>query len=155
MKRLTMLVACAAVTGASLAALATMPIGAQAATVELRETMRGPIITNEAGFTLYIFTADKKHQDHCILMTGTYGNCPAIWPPLEVAEGEMPTAGTGLKSKLLGTTTLPGGAKQVTYKRHPLYTYSRDAGPGETSYIGFLAFGGYWYALDGKGRVIQ
>ena len=61
MKRIKMLVACVMVTGASLAALATVPVAAQAATVELRETMRGPIMTNEAGFTLYIFTADKKH----------------------------------------------------------------------------------------------
>lgn len=155
MKRLKMLVACAMVTGASLAALATVPIGAQAATVELRETMRGPILANEAGFTLYIFTADKKHQDHCVLMTGIYGNCPEIWPPLEVGEGEMPTAGAGLKPKLLGTTTLPNGAKQVTYKKHPLYTYSKDAGPGETAYIGFVAFGGYWFTLNGKGKVVK
>lgn len=155
MKRIKMLVACVMVTGASLAALATAPMAAQAATVELRQTMLGPIITNEAGFTLYIFTADKKHIDHCVFINGIYGSCPAIWPPLEVAEGELPTVGMGLKSRLIGTTTLPGGEKQVTYKKHPLYTYSKDLAAAETSYVGFAAFGGSWFTLNGKGRVIK
>jgi len=159
MKRLRMLVACTVVTGASLAALATAPIVAQAATVELRETILGPILVNEAGFTLYNFTADKKHQDHCVNIEIAYGGyamkCIFVWPPLLVAEGETPTAGTGLKSKLLGTTTLPNGNKQVTYKKHPLYTYSQDLGPGETSYVGFSAFGGLWYAQNAKGKLIK
>ena len=41
-------------------------MAAQAATVELRETERGKILVDEAGFTLYMFTSDKKHQDHCV-----------------------------------------------------------------------------------------
>ena len=155
MKRIQMLVACTAVAGAGLVALAAVPMVAQAATVEARESMRGPILTNAAGFTLYIFTADKKHIDHCVFIEGIYGSCPAIWPPLEVAEGELPTAGMGIKSKFLGTTTLPSGAKQVTFKKHPLYTYSKDVGPAETSYFGFPAFGGLWYGLSSKGKVIK
>ena len=153
MKRLKMLVACAVVTGASLAALATAPLAAQAATVEARESARGQILVNEAGFTLYTFTADKKHMDHCIEISGAYGSCPEIWPPLLVTEA--PTAGEGIKSKYLGTITLPGGEKQVTFKKKPLYSYSKDVGPAETSYIGFKEFGGTWYGLSPKGRRIK
>ena len=158
MKRIKTLVGLALATGAVLVALAVAP-ASQAATVELRETMLGPILVNEAGFTLYNFTADKKHQDHCVNIEISYGGyakkCIAVWPPLLVGEDETPTAGPGLKSKLLGTTTLPNGAKQVTYKKHPLYTYSEDAGPGETGYVGFAAFGGRWYAQNAKGKVIK
>ncbi len=160
MKRIKMLAGLALATGAVLLALAVAPVASQAATVELRETMLGPIIVNEAGFTLYNFTADKKHQDHCVNIEevgyiGAPTKCTTVWPPLLVGEGETPTVGPGLKSKLLGTTTLPSGAKQVTYKKHPLYTYSKDAGPGETGYVGFAAFGGKWYAQNAKGKVIK
>ena len=155
MKRVQMLVACAILTGASLAVLAGAPMAAQAATVEMRESARGQILVDEAGYTLYMFTADKKHVDHCVDIAGAYGSCVAIWPPLELAEGETPTAGMGIKSKFLGTTTLPGGEKQVTFKKRPLYTYSGDTHPAETSYVGFKEFGGSWFALSWKGRVVK
>lgn len=153
MKRIQTLVACTVLTAAGLAALATAPMAAQAATVEVRETVRGKILTDEGGFTLYTFTADKKHQDHCITIEMMGEKCPSFWPPLVVSG--TPTAGVGIKAKTLSTTTLPGGEKQVTFKKKPLYTYIGDAMPGDVGYIGAFAFGGYWYGLSGKGMNVK
>jgi len=149
MKRIQTLVACLVLTGAGLAALAAMPLAAQAATVETRMTERGTILVNEAGFTLYMFTSDKKHRDHCV----TVEKCTTFWPPLTTMG--MPTVGMGLKSKWVSTIMLPGGEKQVTFKKKPLYTYIGDSMPGQTSYIGAFAFGGYWYGLSAKGKPIK
>jgi predicted lipoprotein with Yx(FWY)xxD motif len=122
---------------------------AQNATVELRETSLGKILVSASGFTLFEFTKDKKLKDNCVTISG----CPEVWPPLEVTG--TPTAGTGVNASLLSTITLPGGAKQVTYKGHPLYMYIHDVGPGETGYVGAFEFGGHWYALNAKGRAVK
>jgi predicted lipoprotein with Yx(FWY)xxD motif len=121
---------------------------AGAATVELRSSNLGMLLTNSEGFTLYEFTSDKKNKDSCVTISG----CPQSWPPLTVTGA--PTAGPGIKASKLSTIMLPGGARQVTYYRHPLYTYRGDAHPGETSYVGAFAFGGFWYGLTAKGRAI-
>jgi hypothetical protein len=63
-------------------------------------------------------------------------------------------AGPGIKRRLLGTISLPSGAKQVTYAGHPLYRYIADS-PGDTSYVGFAEFGGSWFALNGNGRAVK
>ncbi len=122
---------------------------AQSATVELRETSLGTILVSSSGFTLFEFTKDKRTKEKCVTITG----CPEVWPPLEVTGA--PTAGVGVNAALLSTITLPGGERQVTYKGHPLYMYSRDIGPGETSYVGAFEFGGYWYALKAKGQAVR
>jgi predicted lipoprotein with Yx(FWY)xxD motif len=153
MKRIQMLVASTVVTAASLAVLAAAPMASQAATVELRMTERGQILVDEAGFTLYMFTADKKHQDHCVTIEVEGRKCSSFWPALEVVG--TPTAGTGLKAKSLGTTELPGGGKQVTFKKKPLYTYVGDSMPGQTSYLGAFAFNGYWYGLTATGKMVK
>lgn len=135
--------------GASASARPPVGHGAQAATVELRETHLGKILVNGSGFTLFEFTRDHKHKDSCVTISG----CDEVWPPFTVTV--TPTAGPGVTAKKLSTTTLPGGAKQVTYGGHPLYLYVGDKGPQETSYVGAFEFGGYWYALNAKGKSVK
>ena len=153
MKRIQMLSAGTVLTAASLAVLAVAPMASQAATVEVRETTIGKILVDEGGFTLYTFTADKKHQDHCVTIEVMGQKCSSFWPALEVMG--MPTAGAGIKATSLGTTTLPGGGKQVTFKKKPLYTYVGDSMPGQVDYVGAFAFGGNWYALTAKGKTVK
>jgi predicted lipoprotein with Yx(FWY)xxD motif len=136
----------AAVAGAG--ALAVGSPAAGAATVELRQTNRGMILTNSEGFTLYEFTSDRKKKDNCVTISG----CPETWPPLLVTGA--PTAGPGVKAHKLGTTMLPNGSMQVMYNKHPLYTYRGDTHPEETSYIGAFAFGGNWYGVTAKGHAV-
>jgi predicted lipoprotein with Yx(FWY)xxD motif len=121
----------------------------RAAKVQVRHTALGNILANRRGLTLYVFSRDSRKHDSCMAISG----CAGIWPVLKT--GARPTAGSGVKRSLLGTITLPGGARQVTYAGHPLYTYIGDSGPGQTEYVGFDQFGGRWYAINASGRVVK
>lgn len=128
------------------------PLTAHAATtptVALRETAVGPILVDASGFTLFEFSKDKKNRDTCTAIVG----CTSTWPPLTVTGA--PVAGEGVNAKLLGTIILSGGEHQVTYAGRPLYGYSGNAGPGETSYVGVKEFGGTWYAMNAKGKKVK
>jgi predicted lipoprotein with Yx(FWY)xxD motif len=117
----------------------------RAATVQLRRTSIGSILVSSSGRTIYEFTRDRAKKNSCAAIKG----CSAVWPSLK-ASGR-PTAGPGVKASLLSTTS--GG--QVTYAGHPLYTYSGDGGPGETSYVGAKTFGGTWYAINASGGTVK
>jgi predicted lipoprotein with Yx(FWY)xxD motif len=119
------------------------------AVVGLRHTKLGKILVNSKGHTLYEFTRDHSNRSAC----ATIMECPEFWPALKTTG--KPVAGAGLRASLLSTIKLPGGAKQVTYAGHPLYTYSVDSGPGETSYVGERAFGGNWYAINASGHTVK
>jgi predicted lipoprotein with Yx(FWY)xxD motif len=80
------------------------------------------VLTNARGFTLYWFTPDTATTSNCT------GGCVAYWPPVT----GTPAAGPGVTGKL-GTITRPGGATQVTYDGHPLYTYVGDARPRQAN----------------------
>lgn len=120
-----------------------------AAHVELRSTALGELLVNGSGFTLYVFGRDSRDKDRCVSISG----CTGAWPPL-TTHGRA-VAGRGVKASWLGTIELPGGARQVTYDGHPLYTYAFDSGPGQTDYVGAPAFGGVWRALTGSGRRVS
>jgi hypothetical protein len=64
------------------------------------------------------------------------------------------TAGSGVKASLLGTTKRGNGSLQVTYNKHPLYTYTGDKKAGQTHGEGILAFGARWYAVSAKGKAV-
>lgn len=122
---------------------------ARAAKVQLRHTSLGNILVTSSGFTLYEFTRDRAGTDTCVHIS----ECAGTWPPLQTSG--RPTAGPGVKASLLSTTRLSGGRTQVTYAGHPLYRYSADSGPGETSYVGESVFGGRWYALSASGGAVK
>jgi|SRR5581483_8334845 len=119
------------------------------AKVKLRKTAVGQILTNGSGFTVYMFSRDKRNKDNCVHISG----CIGFWPP--VTTHGKPVAGPGVKASLLGSIKLHNGKSQVTYGGHPLYTYIGDAVPGETSYVGVLASGGTWYAVSASGAKIK
>ena len=116
------------------------------ATVSLRKTTLGPILVNSKGHTLYMFAKDKNGKSAC------NGNCAKFWPAL-VSQGK-PTAGSGVKLSLLGTTMRSNGSRQVTYNKHPLYMYVLDKRAGQTAGEGVSAFGARWYAVSANGRAV-
>jgi predicted lipoprotein with Yx(FWY)xxD motif len=116
------------------------------ATVSLRTTKLGTVIVNAKGRTLYLFARDKNGKSACS------GSCATFWPPL-VSAG-MPTGGKGVASSLLGTTKRSNGSLQVTYNRHPLYTFKLDKAAGQTTGEGSAAFGAKWYAVSAKGTAV-
>jgi predicted lipoprotein with Yx(FWY)xxD motif len=116
------------------------------ATVSLRKTKLGPILVNAQGHTIYLFARDRNGKSACS------GSCARFWPPL-LSRGK-PTAGPGVKPTLVGTVRRSNGRLQVTYNKHPLYSYSLDKQAGQTNGEGSLAFGGKWYAISAKGTAV-
>jgi predicted lipoprotein with Yx(FWY)xxD motif len=148
---LSALLLCTAVLAAVAGAQGDRPFAhaSRAAKVGLRHTRVGTILVSSSGRTLYEFTRDRPRANSCVKIR----ECPQLWPALQ--SSGKPLAGPGVRSSLLSTIKLPGGASQVTYAGHALYLYSGDSGPGQTSYVGELAFGGRWYAIDAAGRAVR
>jgi predicted lipoprotein with Yx(FWY)xxD motif len=115
------------------------------AKIELRNTSLGKILTARNGFTVYAFLPDKRNKDVCVKRSG----CTSIWP-LVTTHGK-PQAGPGVNRRMLGTIKV-NGKTQVTYGGRPLYKYSADTSPGDTSYVGISQFGGKWDALRASGK---
>ena len=150
MKRLTIVLTLAA---ASLLAAtsqgATAAHAASGAKLQLRHTTLGKILVNGRGLTLYVFSRDSRKHDTCV----TIGGCTSIWPPM-TSRG-TPTLGAGVKRSMVGTIKLASGAHQLTYAGHPLYTYIGDSGPGDTSYVDQMQFGGHWFVLNAAGHLVK
>jgi predicted lipoprotein with Yx(FWY)xxD motif len=116
------------------------------ATVSLHKTKLGMILVSSSGHTLYLFSKDRNGKSSCS------GSCAQFWPPL--LSRAKPTAGSGVRASLLGTTKRSNGSLQVTYNRHPLYTFALDKQAGQTHGEGNFAFGAKWYAVSAKGTAI-
>ena len=114
--------------------------------VSLRTTKLGPVLVNAKGHTLYMFAKDKNGKSSCS------GSCAKFWPPS--LERGKPTGGSGVKASLLGTTRRSNGSLQLTYNKHPLYTFALDKKAGQTNGEGTLAFGAKWYAVSARGTAV-
>ena len=110
-------------------------------------TSLGRILVNSGGRTLYVFSRDKNDKSACA------GMCAKFWPPL-IASGK-PRASAGARATLLGTTKRADGRMQVTYNRHPLYTFVKDTKKGQTHGEGLTAFGGQWNAVSPAGAKVE
>jgi predicted lipoprotein with Yx(FWY)xxD motif len=114
------------------------------ATVKTGTSKLGRIVVDGKSHTLYLFQKDKNGKSSCS------GACAQNWPPL-LTKGK-PKAGAGAKASLLGTTRRADGTTQVTYNKHPLYTFVADNGKvGSTNGEGINAFGARWYVVAAKG----
>jgi predicted lipoprotein with Yx(FWY)xxD motif len=135
----------AAVAVVATVAVATGSAASGRATVSVRKTKLGTILVDRQGRSLYVFLKDKNGKSACA------GACAKFWPPL-LTNGK-PKAGSGVQSKLLGTTVRKSGS-QVTYGGHPLYLYAGDDKAGQTSGQGSTNFGAPWYVLAPSGHEI-
>jgi predicted lipoprotein with Yx(FWY)xxD motif len=135
------------VTGLLAASALAGGAGSQAnATLSLRQTKLGQILVNARGRTLYLFMKDVKGKSSC------NGNCATYWPPL-TKTGTL-TVAPGVKRALVGVTKRADGRLQVTYNKHPLYTFALDRSAGQTKGQGSSNFGAKWYAVSAKGRAV-
>ena len=126
-----------AVAGAGTPAPAATSAGAGTGTGLKTTTIGGTtVLTNAKGFTLYSFAPDTPTASKC------YGSCAAYWPP---ATGTAP-ASPGLPGTV-GTITRTGGARQLTYNGHPLYTYIGDSAPGQANGNNLNLNGGLWHEV--------
>ncbi len=98
------------------------------------QSAKGPFLVGPDGKTLYVFSKDTATSSAC------EGQCAQTWPPVTLPAGaSLPSvaAATGT----FATITRSDGSMQLTYKGHPLYTYSGDSNPGDTNGDGV---GGLW-----------
>jgi predicted lipoprotein with Yx(FWY)xxD motif len=132
-------------------AVAVLAFGTAAwsAPVQITTASKAPFgnyLTDSAGRTLYMFTADMQGMSMCT------GACTKPWPA--VLTTGAPTAGSGVEASALGTIA-NGSAQQVTYHGHPLYYFIRDKAAGSTAGEGINHFGGSWYVISAAGNGIQ
>ncbi len=100
--------------GPTVVATATATVGGKSET----------IFTDAQGRTLYYFDSDSSVQASCT------GGCTSIWPPL-LASSNNVQAPSGLPGTFVVANV--GNGPQVEYRGHPLYTYSGDTAPGQTT----------------------
>jgi predicted lipoprotein with Yx(FWY)xxD motif len=109
----------------------------------------GQILTNSAGRTLYMSDQEKNGKLLC-----TTSDCTTFWTPLIVANGQQPSGPSDVSS-MLSTEMRPNGAKQVTFRGAPLYTFSFDHAAGDVKGNGFKdSFNGVdftWHAATANG----
>jgi predicted lipoprotein with Yx(FWY)xxD motif len=122
--------------------------GAENASVKLMQSALGPVLTDGAGHTLYLFEGDEEGESYC------NGACASVWPPYE-SDGH-PRAMRGVEAAALGTVVRDGGETQVTYQGHPLYFYAGDASvAGRTNGQELEQFGDEWYAVGPNGKPVE
>jgi predicted lipoprotein with Yx(FWY)xxD motif len=118
------------------------------ATLQVRHTRVGPILVDGQGYTLYSFTKDGRNRDVCAAIA----SCLRVWPALVSSH---PSAGPGVKRRLMGTIEVAGVGRQVTYAGHPLYTFIDDSRAAETDNLNKFQSGGYWPGIAPSGRAIR
>jgi predicted lipoprotein with Yx(FWY)xxD motif len=101
----------------------------------------GEVLTDSAGFSLYVLSTESKGTLHC-----TSTACVTNWPPLLVAKSSKITVASGVKGKI--SHVARGTKWQVTYNGWPVYTFIGDSGPGKWKGEKIVAFGGTWYLVD-------
>ena len=79
------------------------------------------------------------------------GACVSVWPP--VPAPPLPTGGSGLNPPAVRTVSGFRGT-QISYSGWPLYYYSRDAAPGDTTGQGVRDQWGTWYLIRPSGEPI-
>src|SRR5262249_47691085 len=145
------LVAAAAALASSAEARAGLPAAdnAQAsATLTVRSTKYGRILSNGRGRALYAFARDRRGgRSQC------YGACAKAWP-VYFASGRL-LAGRGVTQPRIGTTRRRDGRQQVTYNGRPLYYYSGDKSPGQVLCQNVDEFGGTWLVLRPGGQLVR
>jgi predicted lipoprotein with Yx(FWY)xxD motif len=118
--------------------------------VGTHNTKRGKVLANSHGFSIYMFKKDKQHgKSTC------YGGCAKVWPPLLTSGKPVVLKGSGVNSKLLGTTKRNDGKLEVTYNGWPLYLYQPDRKAGDINGEGANQFGAPWYLLNTSGNIVK
>jgi len=112
------------------------------ASITVASSAAGDHLAGPNGRALYVFAHDSANTSTC---TDT---CATNWPPVTVAAGQQPVAGSGVTTQL-ATLTRGDGSLQVTANGLPLYYYGGDSAATDIKGQGVL---GIWFlaGVDGK-----
>ena len=103
----------------------------------------GTYLTDSKGMTLYLFTKDMRGHDQIAPTSAcTTTQCLTAWPVFYAANI---TVAPGLEKSDFSAFTRSDGKMQLAYKGWPLYTWWKDAKPGDTTGQGV---GGVWYVVN-------
>ncbi|HYY17897.1 MAG TPA: hypothetical protein VE864_03580 [Streptosporangiaceae bacterium] len=117
----------------------TNGMGTTTATLTMKTTKIGKVLTDSKGDTLYVYSKDMRGGASTCTMS-----CAKEWPAVK----GKPEAAMGVKfAGSLGSVKDMDGTTQATYDGYPLYTYAGDMAPGETSGNGA---GGVWHVITGS-----
>jgi predicted lipoprotein with Yx(FWY)xxD motif len=86
----------------------------------------GTYLVGPNDMTLYTFDEDDENVSNC------NGGCAAAWPPLGADEGQAAQGGPGVDGDF-AVIHRDDESHQVTYNGAPLYYYSSDQEPGDTT----------------------
>jgi predicted lipoprotein with Yx(FWY)xxD motif len=111
-------------------------------------TPAGPVLATGSGYAIYAFGPDSPTHSTCL-----NAGCVYQWPPL-ITKGSV-LVGPGVNRSLVQTLTRPGGAVQLSYGGHPLYTYILDVEPGVVTGQAIDQDGGPWYVVSPGGDEIR
>jgi len=109
------------------------PKPAPTVTIKTGSTSLGTVLVTSDGFTLYIHAGDSASHSACT------GGCATAWPPLLVKAGTKVKGGSGAHGTF-ATFKRADGTTQVTYNGHPLYSWTGDYSPGDTTGQGIGGF---------------
>jgi len=102
-------------------------------TIKTGSTALGTVLVTSDGLTLYVHAGDSSTHSTCT------GGCASAWPPLLVKAGTKVKGGSGAGGKF-ATFKRSDGTTQVTYNGHPLYSWTGDYSPGDTTGQGIAGF---------------
>jgi predicted lipoprotein with Yx(FWY)xxD motif len=93
------------------------------------------VLATPAGATLYTFDKDTAGNGR----SACNGQCATNWPPLAAQASDVASGDWSV-------VTRDDGSKQWAFKGQPLYTYAKDAKPGDTTGDGK---GNVWHLIKG------
>ncbi|MBM9596047.1 COG4315 family predicted lipoprotein [Roseitranquillus sediminis] len=111
----------------------------------------GPYLVDDAGRSLYMFTADTQGEGTADAEVACVDLCLEDWPPFH-SEAE-PRAAEGADVSLLGTVQHEDHPV-VTYNGWPLYFFVEDKVEGHAMGQGVENFGGTWFLVAPDGTPI-
>lgn len=92
------------------------------------------VLTDPAGMTLYAFDKDTAGSGKSMCN----GGCAEKWPPLAAGASDHASGDYAIISR-------DDGSKQWAYKGKPLYLWSKDVKPGDTTGDGV---NNVWHAVE-------
>ena len=93
------------------------------------------VLATPSGATVYTFDKDAANSGK----SACNGPCAQNWPPLAAQASDAPSGDWTI-------VTRDDGAKQWAYKGWPLYTFAKDAKPGDTAGDNFK---NVWHVVKG------
>ena len=129
-------------TSSSDASSSSSPAGTSTADLAVAQTSLGEVLVDGQGKTVYVFDKDAMGAT----ASACTDQCATTWPAV-VATAATPT-GDGVDADLASITGV-SGEPQVTVGGLPVYTFAKDAAPGDVMGQGVM---GKWWVLSSSAR---